>query len=792
MLLRLLAAVTAAFIFGIRCATLTAWPLPVVVLAFSVLVVLVLRQIWKGKESFWMFIVLFFFAGIVRSLHADVIRTDDISHYAGQMVRVRGVVAGVPVEQETNEKRKISFVLETDFLRRENEKAVPVSGKVKLTVIGQGNRMNYRLGDGMEVSGRLLPLHGYNNPGMYDFVGALGREGIYSRMAVRETAVNRRAASGKFSAMAAVVAAKRDIIQKMKQVMPHKDAAVLSGMLFGGYEGIPAEVVHDFAATGLVHILSVSGSHIALVGGLIMVVGGWFQRRFGFHEQLGALAAGLTIVVYSFFCGLTPPVLRSLFMGLIVLGGICFEREKNAAAALCITTLALLGYQPDWIYDLSFELSFGATAGLVFLYARTVKKLWFLPKPVAETVAVTLAAQLGVLPFQAWYFNSLSLSSVLANLLIGPIIDAVIMIGLCGCLTLYVWAGAGHLLLVTAGLLVAAMMFMAAWLARLPYAQLYLPATGLLAGVLYYLLLAWIYGYLPQRMGSIMSKVRGNRIWVYMACAMLFMLMAGWILYPQPVTVHFIDVGQGDAALIITPHRRAVLVDSGGIAGESSAFDIGERVVVPYLKHYGIQKLDYLFLSHGHQDHAGGAAAVAAAIPIKNILLARETPSGAVADLLRAAKAAVIIPVFQGQRILLDGVELRVVHASEETGPTQTGNEASDVLRIRYGKFSFLFTGDLEAAGEEEMVNSGEDIASTVLKVGHHGSKSSSTDAFLCKVSPQYAVISAGAGNSFGHPHAETLQRLKDNHMKILRTDRQGAIVFRTNGKEMSVDTFLQ
>ena len=179
-------------------------------------------------------------------------------------------------------------------------------------------------------------------------------------------------------------------------------------------------------------------------------------------------------------------------------------------------------------------------------------------------------------------------------------------------------------------------------------------------------------------------------------------------------------------------------------------------------------------------------------VSVKNVLLPRETPSQAVQNVLRKKGNTRIIPVLPKQQIELDGVMLEVIHASQEKEESRNKNEVSAVLRISYGKSSFLFTGDLESGGEMEILSSGKNIKSTVLKVGHHGSKTSSTDDFLRAVAPQYGVISVGENNSFGHPHPQTLERLAAHRIKVLRTDKQGALVFESDGNEINVEAYVK
>ena len=283
-----------------------------------------------------------------------------------------------------------------------------------------------------------------------------------------------------------------------------------------------------------------------------------------------------------------------------------------------------------------------------------------------------------------------------------------------------------------------------------------------------------------------------KKIW---AVAIVPLFLVGIFLYVHHgsrLQVHFVDVGQGDCCLVITPHGKGLLFDSGG--SRDASYDIGSRVVKPYLMHYGIRELAGIFLTHCHEDHAAGAGYVVKTMPVGAVYIAAEGKNAYAAS-MRIAQTDPMLMHFdrahKGDVYELDGVKVEVLYSPEQPEGGGTGNEVSNVYRIRYGDISFLITGDLTKENEAEMLADGVNVKSTVLKIGHHGSKTSSSGAFLQAVFPMCGVFCVGEGNSFGHPKPEIVKRFSDMGIRTFRTDKDGAVLFQTDGKKLWVEKYL-
>ncbi|MEG6585804.1 DNA internalization-related competence protein ComEC/Rec2 [Dendrosporobacter sp. 1207_IL3150] len=738
----------------------------------------------KYKAAQLLIILLFLIMGVLRFTHDQVPSPYEVGRYVGHEVTVYGRIDESPQIYFAGDKIRTRYVVSSEKILDGEKGTAFCVGKIVVNSSHDIKKPTGTIGDKIRVTGELQALHGFNNPGILDSVASLKRAGVSGRITTSSGQID-ILTDDKSDWQEKIAMLREKVILFMKQVMPHEDAAILFGILFGGYKDISQEVISAFSTTGIVHILSVSGTHIALVASVIL----WLCNRIKLNGKFAALIVFLAILIYAALAGFTPPVVRSAVMGILALGAVALGREKDSYQALALVSLVMILFKPELIFDISFQLSFGATGGLIYLFPKIYSRMSSLPQWLAGPFALTAAAQLGVIPFIAWYFNALSLSAFIANLTIVPIIELIVILGLAGLLAGNISVTIGKIALVICSLAIGLVLKLVKLLAAIPGGSIYLPSFNILAGVFYYVFLAYLFGYIPAKSLGLVSLFRRWTLEGIILITAICLSALLYLNYPRPASVHFIDVAQGDATLVKTPHGRAILIDTGGLAGQSS-FDIGEKVVLPYLRHYGVQTLDYLILTHGHQDHAGGAEAIAKKISIKNILLAREGYSVSIQKLLKNSSGYTVIPAYTGQNIILDGVFIEVIYAADSQSKT-VNNEASNVIRITYGQHSFLITGDLEVSGESVILDSGSHIKSTVLKVGHHGAKTSTSPEFLHAVLPQYAVISVGANNRYGHPNKEVLQLLKDHEIEVYRTDKNGAIVFETDGKILSVDNYL-
>ena len=735
------------------------------------------------RRTFIAFIALFALLGFMRSQIALELPFDNISRFDDQNITVEGTISEEPrFRQDAEGIWHVTYITAVNKAIA-NGKAEPASGSIYLYAKIKDKDQTAQIGDTVSASGKLRLIHGYQNPGQIDRALAARQQGIYAGLSTGKKPVVILKRDDSFSLQKFSSEIRQNLLSSLQKAMPPQEASLIFAMLFGGYSDIAPELLEAFTITGIVHILSVSGSHISLLAGFILNTG----KALRLPRRLNLLLLFLVIAFYVLLCGFVPPVLRAAAMGLLSATALSLNKNAEACHLLSITALVMLLIDPLLLFSVSFQLSFASTAGLVYIMPQLKKLLAFLPHFLADNAALTLSAQLAVLPLTAWYFNSLSLASVLANLIAVPPLEFIIILGLLGSLAGIAFPFIEHLIFITASLALGAASDITIAISKLPLASVYVPTLPFYAVICYYLTLFVL---LRDKLRHAAAKFLFRfRYPVLLGLLLLTAFSVYQLNRPRMMQVHFIDVGQGDAALIISPTGRAAMIDTGGAV--NSDFDVGKRVDLPYLRHYGITSLDYLILSHKDADHAAGAAAILKAIPVRHLIISAEDKSDYAkifhispdSELLRNA-----ITARQGIAFKLDGAEFNVIRSGNSE---EAGNEASNVIKLTYHNFSVLFTGDITKEIERQLsAEAVGKLPATVLKTAHHGSKTSSDAVFLRAVQPRYAVISAGRYNSFGHPHDEVLDRLNALSATVLRTDQLGAVVFITDGYKMTIDTF--
>lgn len=578
------------------------------------------------------------------------------------------------------------------------------------------------------------------------------------------------------------------------------------------HHGISDTQKENFNKASLSHILAISGMHITYI---IMALEFCFQK---FNKRKSKI---FLIIFLSFFGQLTgnsPSILRAVITGILTIISKLVYMKSDTINNLAISALIILIINPYNILNLGFQLSFLGTLGIILfnnkisdlvedkilkgkiekkipigkierkiLKGKKAKKIGSkIYSGIKEILSVSISANLLIFPILMYQFNNVSFTFLISNFLITPITGVMILLGYATCIISFISIKISKITAFIFNDILVILNYVASICAKLSITKINVVTPSILVVLIIYFAIFYMSFFYKIIHKKYLKNLLGVVIVLVIICN-----ISGF--YNLNVRIHFIDVGQGDSTLIITKTNKTILIDGGG--SEVGTYDVGEKTLVPYLLDRHIQTIDYMFFSHFDADHCKGLFSVIENLNVKNIIISEQ---GKISDNynyfieLVKPKNINIICVKAGNRLNIDKYEyVDILWPTENLIQENVLNNNSLVCKFVYNKFSILFTGDIEAVSEKKLLEiyNDNELKSTILKVAHHGSKSSSTEEFLNKVMPKIAIIGVGEKNKFGHPNNYVLERL--NNLNC-RTDVMGeiSITIRNNGK-ITVNTHI-
>ena len=554
------------------------------------------------------------------------------------------------------------------------------------------------------------------------------------------------------------------------------ETGLLMGLLAGDRSGIPEVLRSDFQRSGLVHVLAISGFHVVLLAGMLMV----FLKATGLPHKIVIIVAVALLTIYVPVTGGSPAVRRAVMMFAIPQIGTLFGKPANTLNSLGVALLLIILPEPGVIWNPGFQLSFAATAGIIIGTPHNPTKLlpdnfsknkvWQKIQAFAiDPTFVTLCATLATAPFLIYHFKTLSPFAWFGNIIIVPAISLGMQAGLFAQLSPFdficgTFCDAAKFFLRLASLLTRILSDSAAASITVgPFS----PAA--------LIVLAFLILLLPICRKNLIAR-KYALLCLLLAAAFFTYNSYHEITHPS-WTLTTIDVGQGDSHLVKTPSGRHFLID----AGDNRKVDSGKDIIVPFLHHIGVRNLDALIVTHPDQDHFGGALSIIKMFPVKEIWTSKCSLKERKPDWQKFIREANKrnIPIRHVHRGILwkeNFFEIRTLHPVENV--CVEANEGSVTLRLKGLGHSAVLTGDLTVAGEKEIMKTDIYLKSDVLKLGHHGSKTSSSVPFVTAINPTYAIIPSGRRNKFRHPHKQVLNRLDSLHIPYINTAQKGTITF--------------
>ena len=638
-----------------------------------------------------------------------------------------------------------------------------------------------KIGNLVYVAGKVKPFEKAHNPGNFDSRMYYAKKGIYGSL----WSSNLEVLSYEMNEMAETLFQIKSTWSK--QILEHmgeRQGGLLIAMLMGEKSNLETEYKELYQKTGMSHVLAISGLHISFLGvGLYQLL-----RKMGCPFSVSGMLAGGILLLYVFMVGVPVSAFRAFFMLILRIGADVFGRDYDAVTAYLLSASIVLLYEPLYALDAGFLLSYGAIAGILFVVPALEKILpkWCLK---IKGFSVSIAVSVMLFPLLIYFYSEISVYSIFLNLLVIPLMSIVLSLGVFGSLLGVLWDTGGGIVLLLCKWVLIFLEGVASLVTNLPFATIVFGMPSGFGIASYYMILFLILLFLGKCNKE--EQTRGGY------CTLLFL---AWCLsvYTGHHTngnarITFLDVGQGDCAVIRGPDHGVYMIDGGS----SDVSKVGKYRIVPYLKSQGITRLDYVFVTHGDGDHYSGIMELLSEgnqdIKVDALVLpAVYEGQEELCDLKEMALQKNIQVVSMQPGMYIEERNLTITCIQPEKGmEDKEGNRSSLVLDVTFGEMNALFTGDVEAEGEELLTKNLKDSDGyEVLKVAHHGSKNSSSEEVLERIEPKVAIISVGRDNSYGHPHTETILRLKEWTNYIYSTALSGAITIESDGKEILVTGF--
>ncbi len=731
----------------------------------------------------------------------------------------RSLVVGVVDSDPLVLPGRYRMVLQTKYL---GDSSREISGKFRVTVYGEAEPPN--CGDTVSVYSKIRQTRNFQNPGGFDYERYMALQGIwvtgYSKpehVAVLQTHKSIEIIE-KFKKFRRCIAELIDT-----RIEPPAVAAVLAALMLGDKTQITDSEREAFSKAGVSHLLAISGLHVGIIAfichfGFVRLFSyvPWLLWR-GWTRKATAAACVFPVVFYGILTGMSISTQRAVMMVLVFLAALFIDRDSDVSNTLAAAGLAILMIDPAALFSISFQLSFAAVAFIIYGVGRIrqAKKnrrgIQAVFDKLKMIIWVSIFATLGTAPFIMTYFHRISLVGPFVNCMMIPMIGFIVIP--LGLLSVFAYPFSGRLsemLLDASAFILAPAMKLIRSIAKWPFASVETTIPTPMEIVCFYSISCALIYFLGVRVRKVHPASGQPGFKAAVAACVIGLVLLGADISRRihdyfrntELSVTILDVGQGSATFLTGPKRTSMLIDGGGFYN-NEIFDVGHRIVSPFIRRLKYKSLDTVILSHPDSDHMNGLFYIASHYRVGDFLSVGDPEKYQnYKDLLSIFSEQGVRPAAFDEtprRRRINGVDIAVLHPPKdylERGTIlsrQNDNNNSIVVKIVYGSVSFLFTGDILADAEAELCELyGDRLKSDVLIAPHHGSKTSSTERFLKYVNPKIVVISCGWKNMFHFPHSSVLERYAKYSRDVYRTDINGAIVFQTDGESLSVRPWVE
>lgn len=698
-------------------------------ITFFIALVFIILLIKKDKKI----IILLVFV-ILSFIYIDILE-NEYNRIENKQIEEKAVIISDIQEKE------YKYIYEAKFLK--NNKKVLISIKKSQQI----DKINY--GDLIYLEGKLeIPKIATNYKG-FDYRQYLKTQKIQGIVIADNVKILKVKYKNNL-----IYQIQKKIKETIKEELPDETGNLLLAILVGDKKDLSEQIQINFKNSNLSHMLAVSGAHVSYI-----IVGlTYITQNSIMGKRKGRVFCIFFLIIFMAITNFTPSVTRACIMAILTLVSKILYKKADIYTNISISALIILLYNPYSLLDLGFQLSFGGTIGIV-IFMRFIKKKQEEPKLlnyIKQMALVSICANIIIIPIIMNNFNTVSLTFLVSNILASPILAIIVIVGFSIIIISIISHSLSNILVFWLNPILNLLIKISSFCSKLPFAKILVVTPYIFNIIFYYTIILYLVNY-----NNLKQFIKKKTV----ILLSIILILSNFIFYilPQDLKIYFIDVGQGDSTLIVTPSKKTILIDGGG----SESFDVGEKVLLPYLLDRRIRKIDYIMISHFDTDHCKGIFTVIENLKVKNIIISKQAEKSENYKKFKeivANKKINIILVKAGDKIKIDKyIYFKILFPTEKLIMQNPLNNNSIVSQLNYKSFKMLFTGDIEEIAEKEILNLQKDkLKSTILKVAHHGSNTSSTQEFINSVKPELALIGVGKNNTFGHPSECVVEKLRD------------------------------
>lgn len=642
------------------------------------------------------------------------------------------------------------------------------TGKYKnkkfIVYINKKNKKLLEYGDLIEIKGEYSAPEVARNYKGFDYSQYLKTLNIYGTIKVEESKIiNKNQLS---PILISINNIKEKMIDNANRNMPKRTANLLLGILIGERDNIQEDIIESFRTANLSHILAVSGAHTSyIILGITYLI-----SKSKTPKRIGYIITIINLLIFIIITGASYSVVRACIMAIVVIGAKICYRKENFFTSICISLIIILIQNPFAINDIGLKLSFMGTAGIV-IFNKSITNFFIklkIKQKIAEALSVTFSAQLMIMPITILNFNTISLTFFISNILASPLLGIIIIFGFISIFISSILNPISKILFLILHIFLELLILVSKVTEKISGSSILVKTPNILFAIVYYILILFFNYFFvikqnPTRrfhkkiIKIITIKNIKNAFKVIAVVFLIMLLLTRIVRIINPtLKIYFIDVGQGDSTLIVTPKNKKILIDGG--EGKTN-------VLFQYLLDRRINKIDYIIISHFDSDHCNGLIEIIEKMRVENIVMSKQSKESEeykkILEIIKQKNIKVSSVKAEDKIIIEKNLYTKILNPAEKFEFQDLNNNAI-VAKLVYKNFSMLFTGDIEKAEENLAKKYKNELKSTILKVAHHGSKTSTSEEFLKYVEPQIALIGVGENNKFGHPNQITIEKLKN------------------------------